>query len=72
MRAVTALFHVSVPAASIFFDVGPRVVSMLIVDGENESGLSASRGRLLVDRHLHFILRRFVTLFGGGSSTSRS
>ena len=43
-----------------------------IVDGENESGLSASRGRLLVDRHLLFILRQFVALFGGGSSTSRS
>jgi hypothetical protein len=49
MRAVTALFRVSVPAASIFFDVVPRVVSTLIVDGEDESGLSASRGRLLMD-----------------------
>jgi len=49
MRAVTALFRVSVPAASIFFDVVPRVVSTLIVDGENESGLSALRRRLLMD-----------------------
>jgi len=49
MCAVTALFCVSVPAASILFDVMPRVVSTLIVDGENESGLSASRWRLLMD-----------------------
>jgi len=47
-------------------------LSTLIVDEENESSLSASRGRLLVDRHLLFILRQFVSLFGGGSSTSRS
>jgi hypothetical protein len=49
MRAITALFRVSVPAASIFFDVVPHVVSTLIVDGEDESGLSTSRGRLLMD-----------------------
>jgi hypothetical protein len=49
MRAITALFRVSVPTASIFFDVVPRVASTLIVDGEDESGLSTSRGRLLVD-----------------------
>jgi len=49
MCAVTTLFHVSVPAASILFDVMPRVVSTLIVDGENESSLSASRWRLLMD-----------------------
>ena len=48
MCAVTALFRVSVPAASILFDVMPHVVSTLIVDEENESGLSASR-RLLMD-----------------------
>jgi len=49
MCTVTALFRVSVPAASILFDVMPRVVSTLIVDGEDESGLSSSRGRLLMD-----------------------
>jgi len=49
MCAVTALFRVSVSAASILFDVMPRVVSTLIVDRENESGLSASRRRLLMD-----------------------
>jgi len=37
------------PAASILFDVTPRVVSTLIVDGENERGLSSSRGWLLMD-----------------------
>jgi len=49
MCAVTALFRVSVPTASILFDVMPRIVSTLIVDGEDESGLSASRRRLLMD-----------------------
>jgi hypothetical protein len=49
MRAITALFRVSVPAASIFFDVVPCVVSTLIVGREDESGLSTSRGRLLMD-----------------------
>jgi len=46
---VTALFHVSIPTASIPLDVRPRVVSTLIVDGENECGLSASRRRLLMN-----------------------
>jgi len=49
MCAVTALFRVSVSTASILFDVMLRVVSTLIVDGENESGLSTSRRRLLMD-----------------------
>jgi hypothetical protein len=49
MRAVTALFRVPIPTASILFDVMPRVVSTLIVDGEDESGLSSSRGWLLMD-----------------------
>jgi len=49
MCTVTALFRVSVPAASILFDVMSCVVSTLIVDGEDESGLSSSRGRLLMD-----------------------
>jgi len=49
MCAVTTFFRVSMSAASILFDVMPRVVSTLIVDGEDESGLSSSRGRLLMD-----------------------
>jgi len=56
MGVVSALFHVPVPTASILFDVALRVVSTLIVDGENERGLSPSRGWLLMDRHLLFIL----------------
>jgi len=43
MCAVTALFRVPMPAASILFDVMSRVVSTLIVDRENERGLSSSR-----------------------------
>jgi len=49
MRAVTALFCIPVPTASILFDVMPRVVSTLIVDREDESSLSSSRGWLLMD-----------------------
>jgi len=49
MCAITALFRIPVTTASIFFDVMPRVVSTLIVDGEDESGLSSSRGWLLMD-----------------------
>jgi len=49
MCAETALFRVPMPAASIFFDVMPRVVSTLIVDREDESGLSSSRGWLLMN-----------------------
>jgi len=49
MRAVTALFRVPILTASILFDVMPRVVSTLIVDREDESGLSSSRGWLLMD-----------------------
>jgi len=49
MCVVTTFFRVSMPATSILFDVMPRVVSTLIVDGEDESGLSSSRGRLLMD-----------------------
>jgi len=49
MCAVTALFRVPIPTASILFDVMSRVVSTLIVDREDEGGLSTSRGRLLMD-----------------------
>jgi len=72
MCAVTSLFRVSVAAASIFFNVMPRVVSTLNVDRENESGLSTSRWRLLMDRHLLFVLGRLVALFSGSSSSSGS
>jgi len=49
MGTVTALFRVPIPTASILFNVASRVVSTLIVDGENERGLFPSRGWLLMD-----------------------
>jgi len=49
MGAETALLRVPVPTASILFNVTSRVVSTLIVNGENEHGLSPSRGWLLMD-----------------------
>jgi len=49
MCAVTTLFRVPIPTASTLFDVMPRVVSTLIVDREDKSGLSSSRGWLLMD-----------------------
>jgi len=49
MCAITAFFGIPVPTASILFDVMPRVVSTLIVDRKDESGLSSSRGWLLMD-----------------------
>jgi len=49
MGTITALFRVPVPTASILFNVASRVVSTLIVDGENERGLFPLRGWLLVD-----------------------
>jgi len=72
MCAVTALFRIPIRTASILFDVIPRVVLTLIVDREDESGFSSSRGRLLMDRHLLFVLGRLIALFSGGSSSSRS
>jgi hypothetical protein len=49
MGAVTSLFRVPVPTATILFNIAPRVVSSLVVDGENERGLFPSRGWLLMD-----------------------
>jgi len=72
MSAVTALFHVLVPTATIFFNVASCVVSTLIVNGEDEHGLFPLRGWLLMDRHLLFILSWLIALFRGCSSTSRS
>ena len=71
MGAVTAFFRVPVSTASIFFNITPCVVSSLVVDGEDERGLFPSRGRLLMDRHLLFVVGRLITLFCGRSSTSR-
>jgi hypothetical protein len=71
MGAVTALFCVPVPTATILVNVASCVVSSLVVDGEDERGLFPSRGRLLMDRQLFFVLGWLITLFCGCSSTSR-
>jgi len=49
MGAVTALFRVPIPMATILLNVVSCVVSTLVVDGEDERGLFPSRGRLLMD-----------------------
>jgi len=71
MGAVTALLCVPIPTASILIDVASRVVSTLVVDGKDERGLFPSRGRLLMDRHLLFVVGWLIVLFCGRSSTSR-
>jgi len=72
VSAVTALFRVPVPTATIFLDVTSGVVSTLVVDGEDERGLFPSRGWLLMDRYLLLVLGWLIALFSGRSSTSRS
>jgi len=72
MCAVATLFRVSVPTASILFNVASCIVPTLVVDGEDERGLFCSGRWLLVDRHLLFVLGRLVVLFSGSTSTSRS
>jgi len=72
MGAVTTLFRVPVPTVTILFNVASCVVSMLVVDGEDERSLFPPRGRLLMDRHLIFVLGWLIVLFSGRSSTSRS
>jgi len=69
--AVPALFCVSIPTATVLVDVASCVVSSLVVDGEDECRLFPSWGRLLMDRHLFFVLGRLVTLFCGRPSTLR-
>jgi len=71
MGAVTAFFRVPVPTATIFFNIASCVVSSLVVDGEDEHGLFSSRGRLLMDRYLLFVLGWLDTLFCGRSSALR-
>jgi len=71
--AVTTLFRIPIPTATILVDVTSCVVSSLVVDGvvEDECRLFPSRGRLLMDRHLLFVLGRLITLFCGRSSMPR-
>jgi len=68
--AVAALFRVSIQTATILVDVASRVVLSLVVDGEDERGLSPSRWRLLMDRHLLFILGWLITFFRSCPSMS--
>jgi len=70
MGTVTALLCVSISMATILVDVASHVVSLLVVDGEDESGLSSSGRRLLMDRHLLFVLGWLIALFGSCPSTS--
>jgi len=71
--AVTAVFCVPISTATILVDVASCVMSSLIVGGvvEDECCLLSSRGRLLMDRHLLFVLGWLLTLLRGCSSTSR-
>jgi len=71
--AVTVLFCVPISTVMILIDVASCVVSSLIVDGmvEDECCLLPSRGQLLMDRHLLFVLGRLIMLLRGCSSTSR-
>ena len=71
MGAVTVLFCVPVPTATILVDVASCVVSSLVIDREDERGLFPSRGRLLMDRHFLFVVGRLIALFYGRSSMSR-
>jgi len=67
--AVTALFCVPISTTTVLVDVASCVVSSLVVDGivEDERCLFPSRGRLLMDRHLLFVLGWLITLFCGCS-----
>ena len=73
MGAVTAFLYVPISTATMLVDVASCIVSPLIVDGvvEDKRCLLASRGWLLMDRYLLFVLGRFITLLRGCSSTSR-
>jgi len=49
MSAVTALFRVPMPTATILFNVASCIVSTMVVSEEDERGIFPSRGRLLMD-----------------------
>jgi len=71
--AVTTFFYVPVSTATSLVVVTSCVVSSLIVDGvvEDECCLLPSRGRLLMDRHLLFVLGWLIMLLRSCSSMSR-
>jgi len=71
MGAVTVLLCVSISTATILVDVTSRVVSSLVVDGEDERGVFPSRGRLLMDQYLLFVVGWLIALFCGRSPASR-
>jgi len=70
---VTAFLYVPISTAAMLVDVASCVVLPLIVDGvvEDKRCLLPSRGWLLMDRYLLFVLGRLLTLFRGCPSTSR-
>jgi len=71
--AVTTLLCVPISTATMLIDVASCVALPLIVDGVVEDKLYflSSRGWLLMDRYLFFVLGRLITLLRGCSSTSR-
>jgi len=71
--AVIAFLYVSISTAAVLVDVASCVVPPLIVDVvvEDKCRLLPSRGWLLMDRYLLFVLGRLLTLFRGCSSTLR-
>jgi len=73
MGALTAFLCVPISTAAMLVDVTSCVVPPLIVDGVvvDKRCLPPSRGWLLMDRYILFILGRLLTLFRGCSSTSR-
>jgi len=71
MGAVTMLLCIPISATMMLIDVASCVVSPLIVDGvvEDKHCLFSSRGWLLMDRYLLFVLGRLIPLLRGCSST---
>jgi len=67
--AVTAFLCVPISTAAMLVDVASCVVPPLMV--EDKRCLLPSRGWLLMDRYLLFVLGRLLMLFHGCSSTSR-
>jgi len=71
--AVTAFLCVPISATAVLVDVASCVVPLLIVNRvvEDKRCLLSSRGWLLMDRYLLFVLGQLLTPFRGCSSTSR-
>ena len=69
--AVTAILCIPISTATMLVDVASCVVSSLIIDRvvEDKCCLVPSRGWLLMDRYLLFVLGRLITLLRGCSSS---